>query len=33
MYDAWAAYDERAVGTQLAGALRRPAVDRTLASF
>jgi PAP2 superfamily len=30
MYDAWAAYDERAVGTQLAGALRRPAFDRTL---
>src|SRR5581483_12153522 len=24
MYDAWAAYDERAVGTQLSGALRRP---------
>jgi uncharacterized protein DUF6851/vanadium-dependent haloperoxidase-like protein len=32
MYDAWAAYDERAVGTQLAGALRRPAVERTLAN-
>jgi len=29
MYDAWAAYDERAVGTQLAGALRRPASERT----
>ncbi len=32
MYDAWAAYDERAVGTQLAGALRRPASERTLAN-
>jgi len=31
MYDAWAAYDERAVGTQLQGALRRPASERTLA--
>jgi len=30
MYDAWAAYDERAIGTQLAGALRRPALERTL---
>ena len=30
MYDAWAAYDERAVGTQLGGALRRPASERTL---
>jgi hypothetical protein len=30
MYDAWAAYNERAVGTQLAGALRRPASERTL---
>ncbi len=29
MYDAWAAYDERAVGTQLRGALRRPARERT----
>ena len=29
MYDAWAAYDEHAVGTQLAGALRRPAAERT----
>jgi hypothetical protein len=28
MYDAWAAYDERAVGTQLQGALRRPGVGR-----
>jgi hypothetical protein len=32
MYDAWAAYDERAVGTQLEGALRRPASERTLAN-
>jgi hypothetical protein len=30
MYDAWAAYDERAVGTQLGGALRRPTSERTL---
>src|ERR1700757_3036213 len=29
MYDAWAAYDEHAVGTQLRGALRRPADERT----
>src|SRR5438445_13528135 len=32
MYDAWAAYDEHAVGTQLRGALRRPASERTLAN-
>jgi len=32
MYDAWAAYDERAIGTQLAGALRRPASERTIAN-
>lgn len=32
MYDAWAAYDDRAVGTQLAGALRRPARERLLAN-
>jgi hypothetical protein len=31
MYDAWAAYDDRAIGTQLGGALRRPASERTLA--
>src|SRR6266446_9882371 len=30
MYDAWAAYDERAVGTQLRDALRRPVSERTL---
>jgi hypothetical protein len=32
MYDAWAAYDQRAAGTQLSGALRRPASERTLAN-
>ncbi|HET7209076.1 MAG TPA: hypothetical protein VFI95_21040, partial [Terriglobales bacterium] len=32
MYDAWAAYDEKAVGTQLSGALRRPPSERTLVS-
>lgn len=30
MYDAWAAYDENALGTQLAGALRRPASEQIL---
>ncbi|MGH9510563.1 MAG: vanadium-dependent haloperoxidase [Terriglobales bacterium] len=30
MYDAWTAYDDRATGTQLAGALRRPASERGL---
>src|ERR1700675_1364232 len=29
-YDAWAAYDDRGIGTQLGGALRRPASERTL---
>lgn len=29
MYDAWAAYDERATGTRLGAALRRPAEERT----
>jgi hypothetical protein len=29
MYDAWAAYDEKAVGTRLGGKLRRPAAERT----
>jgi hypothetical protein len=29
MYDAWAAYDEKAVGTRLGGSLRRPASERT----
>jgi hypothetical protein len=32
MYDAWAAYDDRAVGTQLSGALRRPSSERTEAN-
>jgi hypothetical protein len=32
MYDAWAAYDERAVGTALGGSLRQPARRRTLAN-
>jgi hypothetical protein len=30
MYDAWAAYDEKAVGSRLGGTLRRPAAERTL---
>lgn len=29
MYDAWAAYDDKANGTQLGGELRRPAAERT----
>lgn len=29
MYDAWAAYDAKAVGTRLGGNLRRPAAERT----
>jgi len=29
IYDAWAAYDAKAVGTRLGGALRRPATERT----
>jgi hypothetical protein len=32
MYDAWAAYDEHATGTQLSGAVRRPQSERTLAN-
>ena len=32
MYDAWAAYDDRAVGTQLVDALRCPASERTSAN-
>lgn len=31
MYDAWAAYDDKAVGTRLGGKLRRPESERTLA--
>jgi hypothetical protein len=30
MYDAWAAYDDQAVGTRLGGKLRRPKNERTL---
>jgi hypothetical protein len=29
MYDAWAAYDEKAVGTRLGDKLRRPSAERT----
>jgi hypothetical protein len=29
MYDAWAAYDDHAVGTRLGATLRRPAAERT----
>jgi hypothetical protein len=29
MFDAWAAYDDKAVGTRLGGKLRRPAAERT----
>jgi hypothetical protein len=32
MYDAWAAYDDNGVDTQLSGALRRPPNERTLAN-
>ena len=32
IYDAWAAYDQRAVGTRLGGLLRRPPRERTLAN-
>jgi PAP2 superfamily len=32
MYDAWAAYDEKAVGTALGGRLRRPVAERTEAN-
>jgi len=32
MYDAWAAYDERAAGMQLRGALRRPVNEHTQAN-
>jgi hypothetical protein len=32
MFDAWAAYDPVAVGTQLGGSLRRPAEEHTLAN-
>src|SRR6476620_3981426 len=32
MYDAWAAYDDKAVGTRLGDKLRRPQSERTLAN-
>ncbi len=32
MYDAWAAYDAKAVGSRLGGKLRRPAGEHTLAN-
>jgi hypothetical protein len=32
MYDAWAAYDEKAVGTRLGGKLRRPKSEHTKAN-
>jgi hypothetical protein len=32
IFDAWAAYDRNAVGTQFAGSLRRPAAERTSAN-
>ncbi|HYK31573.1 MAG TPA: vanadium-dependent haloperoxidase [Streptosporangiaceae bacterium] len=32
VYDAWSAYDDRAVGTVLGGSLRRPAAERTVAN-
>jgi|CXWL01.1.fsa_nt_gi hypothetical protein len=32
MYDAWAAYDPKAVGTRLGGGLRRPAAEQTTAN-
>ena len=33
IFDAWAAYDHRAIGTQLGRALRRPPPERTLANI
>jgi hypothetical protein len=32
IYDAWAAYYERALGTQLGNSLRRPPEERTVAN-
>jgi hypothetical protein len=32
IYDAWAAYDQRALGTQLSSSLRRPHHERTVAN-
>jgi PAP2 superfamily len=33
IFDAWAAYDDRALGTRLGGSLRRPRRERTLANM
>jgi hypothetical protein len=33
IYDAWAAYDDRALGTRRGGLLRRPPAERTLANM
>jgi hypothetical protein len=33
VYDAWAAYDDKAVGTRLGSSLRRPPRERTLATM
>ena len=32
IYDAWAAYDNKAVGSQFGGRLRRPRRERTIAN-
>jgi hypothetical protein len=32
IFDAWSAYDKKAVGTQLGGSLRRPESERTAAN-
>src|SRR6266403_4797586 len=32
IFDAWAAYDKKALGTRLGGELRRPKTERTLAN-
>jgi hypothetical protein len=32
MFDAWAAYDDKAVATVLGGSLRRPPIERTIAN-
>ncbi len=32
MFDAWAAYDDKAVGTRFGGSVRRPAAERTQAN-
>jgi len=33
IFDAWAAYDHRPIGTRLGGALRRPPRERTLTNM